>query len=65
MTTGRLGQDDREREDDFITRTMPLPAIDIAGYEPPAQVDYERPAAKAPADQVGAERGSADQAVPT
>ncbi len=61
MTSERLGQDDREREDDFITRTMPLPAIDISGYEPPAQVDYERPAAKAPADQGGPAGGGADR----
>lgn len=44
MTAERLSQDDREREEeDFITRTMPLPAIDIAGYEPPAPADYREP----------------------
>jgi O-antigen/teichoic acid export membrane protein len=32
----RLGQDDRE-QDDFIARTMPLPAIDVAGFEAPAE----------------------------
>ena len=42
MTTERLGQDDREQDEDFLSRTMPLPAIDIAGYEPAVQAEYEQ-----------------------
>jgi O-antigen/teichoic acid export membrane protein len=34
VTAQRLGQDDREQNQDFLSRTMPLPAIDIAGFEP-------------------------------
>jgi O-antigen/teichoic acid export membrane protein len=44
VTAQRLGQDDRERDEEFLARTMPLPAIDIAGYEPPAPPEYEPPA---------------------
>ncbi len=53
MTAQRLGQDDRERDEEFLARTMPLPAIDIAGYEPPAPPDYQEPPAAA------AEQGTA------
>jgi O-antigen/teichoic acid export membrane protein len=48
VTAERLGRDDREQEEDFLSRTMPLPAIDIAGYEPTAQVEFEEPPAAAP-----------------
>ena len=48
MTAERLGQDDREQDEDFLSRTMPLPAIDIAGYEFSVQVDYEQAVRPAP-----------------
>ncbi|MDR2985202.1 MAG: polysaccharide biosynthesis C-terminal domain-containing protein, partial [Nocardiopsaceae bacterium] len=46
MTAQQLGQDDREREEEFLARTMPLPAIDIAGYEPPVPAEYAEPPAE-------------------
>jgi O-antigen/teichoic acid export membrane protein len=46
VTTQRLSQDDRERDEEFLARTMPLPAIDIAGYEPPAPAGYQEPPAE-------------------
>ncbi|HEX6933859.1 MAG TPA: oligosaccharide flippase family protein [Streptosporangiaceae bacterium] len=49
MTAERIGQDDREQDEDFLSRTMPLPAIDIAGYEPPVQLDFEQALARRPA----------------
>ena len=55
MTTQRLSQDDQEREEEeFLTRTMPLPAIDIAGYEPPAPADYQELPAE-PTEEPGAD----------
>ena len=33
--------------DDFISRTLPMPAIDIAGFQPSAAVAYQEPAAPA------------------
>lgn len=33
MTAERIGRPERD-EEDFLARTMPLPAIDVAGYEP-------------------------------
>ncbi|MGN6793699.1 MAG: lipopolysaccharide biosynthesis protein, partial [Streptosporangiaceae bacterium] len=59
MTAQRLGQDDRERDEEFLARTMPLPAIDIAGYEPPAPADYREPPAEADDDDTAApDRGT-------
>lgn len=58
MTAQRLDQDDRERDEEFLARTMPLPAIDIAGYEPPLPAEYEQHPAEA-ADDSHAEPSAA------
>lgn len=40
MTADPLGQDDRDSED-FLARTMPLPAIDVAGFDAPSATVFE------------------------
>jgi O-antigen/teichoic acid export membrane protein len=51
VTVQRLDHDDRERDEEFLARTMPLPAIDIAGYEPPLPAEYEELPAEAADDR--------------
>jgi O-antigen/teichoic acid export membrane protein len=46
----RDDRDDRERDEEFLARTMPLPAIDISGYEPPLPATYEELPAEAADD---------------
>jgi O-antigen/teichoic acid export membrane protein len=41
VTTYTQGQDDQDG--DFLARTLPLPAIDIAGFEAPTAPGYEHP----------------------
>ena len=40
MTADRLGPGER-RQDDFLARTLPMPAIDIAGFEASSAAAYE------------------------
>ena len=62
VTAERLGQDDREQDEEFIARTVPLPAIDVAGFEASAPVAYAEPPARAapdPATAAGTGRAGA------
>jgi O-antigen/teichoic acid export membrane protein len=58
VTAQRLDQNDRERDEEFLARTMPLPAIDIAGYEPPLPAAYKEVPAEA-ADDIQEEPNAA------
>jgi O-antigen/teichoic acid export membrane protein len=63
VTAERLGHEDREQDEEFIARTMPMPAIDVAGFEAPAPVIYaEPPASTAPEARTAGPAGSAGQA---
>lgn len=63
MTAERLGHEDREQDEEFIARTLPMPAIDVAGFEAAAPVIYaEPPGSAAPEAGPAGPAGSAGQA---